>query len=195
MDLLFAEEAHLYVKSAGLMFYGKLNLKSDHEKVWVTVNSHYGCHYRLYVHRFGVLRNTWVFAYESALGAHKRFIDRHRNGVSEGGSMLRHVWRNYYCNFLVPGLQKKRHKKPKLSVGQVVELENCRTVEITLVGIDKFIASTIELCYDDNSNVYYVPGIESQALEEHMYQDIKKLCICVKEDARVIIFDYMNVKY
>ncbi len=48
------------------------------------MNSHLMSHNRYFCELFGVPRNTWVFAFESALKEVKVYQEYHGNGVSEG---------------------------------------------------------------------------------------------------------------
>ena len=90
-DLAFVDKEIFEVRRKASAYYSEPNQgkkKKNSNKIWITINSHYMTHASLYVRRFGVLRNTWVFLFESALGKVKRYQLRHRNGKSEGTCFL-----------------------------------------------------------------------------------------------------------
>jgi hypothetical protein len=61
-----------------------LAANSTHDKHFIGPNSHLMTHTDFYVDEFGVMRNTWVFAFESRLGEAKRYNSDHKNYQSEG---------------------------------------------------------------------------------------------------------------
>jgi hypothetical protein len=86
-ELREADSLVYEVNRCGTAFYPQ-NKDADpataHKKSWITIKSHLMTHMKLYIQRFGVPRNTWVFAFESALCIFKRYQKNHRNGKSEG---------------------------------------------------------------------------------------------------------------
>lgn len=60
---------------------------------WITTNSHLVLHFPLNIERFGGIRNTWVYSFESQMGILKRWIMDHRNNTSEGLTMMQFIWR------------------------------------------------------------------------------------------------------
>jgi hypothetical protein len=75
------------IQKEGLTIYS-VKGDSTHDKEWITINSHYMTQTQLNTERFGVPRSTAVFAFESELGFMKTWDSQHKNGISEGGSML-----------------------------------------------------------------------------------------------------------
>jgi hypothetical protein len=65
-------------------------------------------------------RTTAVFAFESALGIHKRWNSLHKNGKSEGSSMLKQFWGETLASTIItvnaPSFKMKRGKKVKEGV-------------------------------------------------------------------------------
>ena len=82
--------------------------KESHSKSWITINSHYLMHSKIFTKRFGVPKSTWVFFFESELGFLKRFHDRHKNGISEGMAMLNFYWDSVICFFLLGDIKRPK---------------------------------------------------------------------------------------
>jgi hypothetical protein len=74
----------LDVRRRGFNMYPDNRDEVRYFKGYLTINSHYLLHTPLFTELYGVPRHYWVFAYESLLGNLKQYLERHRNGKSEG---------------------------------------------------------------------------------------------------------------
>ncbi len=112
MDLKIAQGLIREVWKEGLAVYS-LSQEDIHEKHWVSINTHYNTHTALNTERFGIPRNTAVFAFESLLGSHKRWLQQHKNGISEGKAIMNQCWAEiiadtlFEINTLMPAPKKK----------------------------------------------------------------------------------------
>ncbi len=89
IDLPRVEAEIFGVRRRGLELYPEASRQEEaeqetHRKTWVTINSHYMTHFPEYIRRFGVPRNTWVFAFENFLKGLRRYYVRHMSGKSDG---------------------------------------------------------------------------------------------------------------
>ena len=95
-DLEDLESMCFDVRKRGHLFYSQY--LGGHDKHWITINSHMSMHLPLCIKRFGCIRNTWVFAFESALGISKRYNADHKNGLSEGKRFIL-IFKHLMCLF------------------------------------------------------------------------------------------------
>jgi hypothetical protein len=92
-----------------------------------------------------ISRTTAVFAFESALKEHKRWNDQHKNGKSEGSSMLQNFWAEVTADTLIAvngqpsHLQKPLKKKKcvlKYSTGEYIFSHN--TIHVCMISAVNF---------------------------------------------------------
>jgi hypothetical protein len=84
-ELQFVQGAVISVRRRGIPLYPEVEASDEpHKKPWITANSHYLTHFAEYIRRYGVPRNTWVFAFENFLKGLRRYYQRHMSGNSEG---------------------------------------------------------------------------------------------------------------
>ncbi len=91
-------EPLFHIRRKGKDFY---HLRSN----WITINSHLVLHFPLNITRFGSSRNTWVYSFENQMGVLKRWIMEHRNGKSEGLTMLNYIWRMIFAKTIKNSMQ------------------------------------------------------------------------------------------
>ena len=106
------------IKHQGAFLY----TNQDHERSvsWITINSHVLSHTKMNTQRWGCPVYSWVFAFESQLGILKRYLDLHRNGVSEGFAMLKYFWRLVNCSYLLGKICTTPIKYKTVCQGDVV---------------------------------------------------------------------------
>ncbi len=116
------------VRRIGFNFYNGKSETDSYDVYWLSINSHIMTHTDDFVKRFGSLRNTWVFSFESLLGGLKRYSQRHKNGRSEGAAMLKNFWDRVSVVFLLAVHEKAGPKlfltpfESSLIPGRVVEM-------------------------------------------------------------------------
>jgi hypothetical protein len=141
------------VQKKGLLVYS-LSQGNLYEKEWITINSHYMAHTELNIQRFGIPRNTAVFAFESNLGYHKRWNSHHKNGISEGKAMMTQAWAEIMTDLILeihsPTLKKE--KSPMSSIKFVAR-----------VGENFFLAEK------DNGNHYNAYEVADVVFDEDLY--------------------------
>jgi hypothetical protein len=123
-EVQFCYQKLFDIRRKGLQFYGEGN-DLLHPKSWITINTHYLQHVDVFIDRFGPLKATWVYSFESLLGYFKRYLDRHSNGKSEGISMLQFFWTRVACEVGSCSIKKPKYNPLKdLIRGSIVQLRN-----------------------------------------------------------------------
>jgi hypothetical protein len=129
-ELKRAKQLYLKAKRIGAFYYPQFGEVHEYSKTWITANSHYMSHVDDFTYKFGVPRNTWVFVFESCNEFLKRYLDAHRNGKSEGASMLTFWWRLVGCSFFLENAGGNILKEDALlrKTGRILRLKDHRVV-------------------------------------------------------------------
>lgn len=213
-ELREADHLIYQVKRSGTAFYTQSQDQQTgivHRKSWITIKSHYLTHMKLYIQRFGVPRNTWVFAYEAALGLLKRYQKKHRNGKSEGitlstflvsvtckaAAMVRFIWYVNGTSFLLQDRQysaktKRDYCEKYIHGNSIVRLEDGSFFQISrILGTDRYKGRKLHGNRDAYSSMFMVT--EYDQFEIDITTDfISSICFSTKlVDANQVLRIYI----
>ena len=145
-QLSYCSTIFQFIKFRGLRYY-----TGNENESWITINSHIISHTEHYVKRFGVCRASWVFSMESQLGIMKRYLDKHRNGVSEGYAMLRNFWLTIACYYLLKKIKRPSPTSEVIRENDVLRIADC-IVRVTTLNDNNELA--VKRCETALSTVF-----------------------------------------